>query len=75
MAYMTGRINLSISEEKLAQLIRKGSLCAADFSCLDHQSKQKVWQLCLICCQNRISCHQCTQTKCPQIERLINADK
>lgn len=42
MAYMTGRINLSISEEKLAQLIRKGSLCAADFSCLDHQSKQKV---------------------------------
>ncbi|PHY63365.1 hypothetical protein FJD32_012080 [Shewanella sp. LC6] len=75
MAYMAERINLSISEEKLAQLIREGSLCAADFSCLDNQSKRKVWQLCLICCQKRIGCQQCSQTSCPQIERLINADK
>ncbi|MDH0448730.1 MULTISPECIES: hypothetical protein [Shewanella] len=72
---MAERINLSISEEKLAQLIREGKLCAADFSCLDSQSKRKVWQLCLICCQKRISCQQCTQTNCSQIEFLVNADK
>ncbi|MFB2647211.1 hypothetical protein [Shewanella mangrovisoli] len=72
---MAERINLSISEEKLAQLIREGKLCAADFSCLDSQSKRKVWQLCLICCQKRISCQQCTHTSCSQIEFLVNADK
>ncbi|WP_039976895.1 hypothetical protein [Shewanella decolorationis] len=75
MAYTTERINLSISEEKLAQLIRDGSLCASDFRCLDAQSKQKVWQLCLICCQKRLSCSQCTQPSCSKIDILVNADK
>ena len=49
-------INLAISAEKLAKLIQSGQLCAADFRCLDQDSKQKVWQLCLLCCSNRVGC-------------------
>ncbi|MCL1088847.1 hypothetical protein L2744_04335 [Shewanella profunda] len=69
---MAERINLSISERKLAQLIRDGYVCAADFSCLDNQSKQKVWQLCLICCKKRIVCDQCVNLDCAQVENRIN---
>ncbi|MPY23905.1 hypothetical protein FM037_14330 [Shewanella psychropiezotolerans] len=50
------RVNLSISTEKLTQLIQDGVLCAADFRCLDQVSKQKVWQMCLWCCSKKISC-------------------
>uniref|UniRef100_E6XLF5 Uncharacterized protein n=1 Tax=Shewanella putrefaciens (strain 200) TaxID=399804 RepID=E6XLF5_SHEP2 len=69
---MTERINLSITERKLAQLIHDGYLCAADFSCLDSQSKQKVWQLCLICCKKRIFCDQCANQDCSQIGLRIS---
>lgn len=72
---MAERINLSISEQKLAQLIRDGHLCAADFSCLDSVSKRKVWQLCLICCKKRLFCRQCTYADCTQINIHIDADK
>lgn len=72
---MTKRINLSISEQKLAQLIHEGHLCAADFSCLDSQSKRQVWQLCLICCQKRITCQQCSFAECNKIPLRENADK
>lgn len=50
------RVNLSISTEKLTQLIQDGVLCAADFRCLDQASKQRVWQMCLWCCSKKISC-------------------
>lgn len=50
------RVNLSISTEKLAQLIQSGALCAAELRCLDQDSKQKVWQMCLWCCSKKICC-------------------
>lgn len=53
---MTTKVNLSISAEKLATLIQAGHLCAADFSCLDAESKQQVWQLCLWSCNKRVHC-------------------
>nr|WP_258406036.1 hypothetical protein [Shewanella acanthi] len=72
---MQERIHLSISVDKLAQLIRNGSLCAADFTCLDTQSKRQVWKLCLSCCQNGLSCAQCTHFNCRKISINANADK
>lgn len=72
---MAERINLSMPEQKLAQLIRNGHLCAADFSCLDSVSKRKVWQLCLICCKKRMFCHQSAYADCTQISIRIDADK
>ena len=58
---MANTIKLAISEEKLAKLILAGELCAADFSCLDKQSKQAVWRLCLWCCGKRSSCQHCNK--------------
>ncbi|MCH1930977.1 hypothetical protein L9G16_12345 [Shewanella sp. A25] len=72
---MQERIHLAISEDKLAQLMRNGSLCAADFSCLDAHSKRTVWKLCLSCCQNEVRCTQCTQLNWQQISIITNADK
>ncbi|MCH1920925.1 hypothetical protein L9G15_15985 [Shewanella sp. A3A] len=56
---MAKNINLAISEEKLAKLILAGELCAADIKCLDKESKQAVWRLCLWCCAKRTSCEHC----------------
>ncbi|MCS6190564.1 hypothetical protein [Shewanella baltica] len=72
---MNHQINLSISTHKLAQLIHDGHLCAADFRCLDSQSKQQVWQLCLICCQKRITCQKCTLSSCTKNLTSLDADK
>lgn len=60
---MAKNINLAISEETLAKLILAGELCAADIKCLDKESKQAVWRLCLWCCAKRASCQHC-QTPC-----------
>jgi hypothetical protein len=50
------KMNIAISVEKLASLIKAGHLCAADLQCLDKQTKQQLWQLCLWCCDKRIHC-------------------
>nr|WP_310734214.1 hypothetical protein [Shewanella sp. SR44-3] len=55
---MMDKMNLAISVEKLASLIKAGHLCAADLQCLDKQTKQRLWQLCLWCCDKRAVCTQ-----------------
>jgi hypothetical protein len=50
------KMNIAISVEKLASLIKAGHLCAADLQCLDKQTKQQLWQLCLWCCDKRVHC-------------------
>ena len=57
------RVNVSINTDKVAQLIKEGHLCAADLQCLDRDSKQTIWQLCLWSCQKRLICQnkQCQQ--------------
>ncbi len=60
----TQRVNLSISTQKLTQLIQSGVLCAADFRCLDQESKQKVWQMCLWCCSKKINCTNDCASSC-----------
>ncbi|QUM76822.1 hypothetical protein HWV00_11565 [Moritella sp. 24] len=59
---MSSKVNLSISTHKLAELIQAGHLCVADLNCLDAESKQQVWQLCLWSCNKRVHCTKpCTQ--------------
>ncbi|MGI2169993.1 hypothetical protein ACROAE_07315 [Shewanella sp. MF05960] len=58
------KINVAIESSKVAQLIKAGHLCAADLQCLDRDSKQTLWQLCLWSCQKT----QCQQN-CPLSEK------
>jgi len=44
------RVRLEISADRLHGLLKMGALCAADFRCLDCESKQCVWRLCLMNC-------------------------
>lgn len=60
---MSKLVNIAIPAEKLAKLIQQGQLCAADFSCLDTESKQQVWQLCLWSCKQRVHCSKVCQSK------------
>ncbi|MEC4724011.1 hypothetical protein HWQ46_00395 [Shewanella sp. D64] len=62
----TSQVNLSISADKLAKLIQAGDICAADFRCLDSDSKQIVWQLCLLCCSQRVGCLKPCSQSCSQ---------
>jgi hypothetical protein len=69
------QVNLSISADKLAKLIQSGYLCAADFHCLDQDSKQTVWQLCLLCCSQRVGClKSCSQNCAQSVNFLTNPD-
>ncbi len=54
---MQAKVNLAISVEKLAELIHDGHICVNDFTCLDGESKNQVWQLCLWCCNKKIHCN------------------
>ncbi|MCL1137313.1 hypothetical protein [Shewanella pneumatophori] len=67
MATPTRRLNISIPEDKIAQLIQQGLLCAADFKCLDSETKQAVWQLCLWSCEKRIHCDKQCQESCKSL--------
>ncbi len=44
------RVCVEISRDKLLELLRERQLCAADFTCLDGESKHCVWRLMLIAC-------------------------
>lgn len=43
-------VRLEMSEKTLKSLLTAGQVCAADFRCLDGESKQCLWQLCLETC-------------------------
>lgn len=43
-------LRVEISMATLARLLKAGQVCAADFQCLDHKSKQGLWRLCLDNC-------------------------
>ncbi|PKG73698.1 hypothetical protein CXF83_12870 [Shewanella sp. Choline-02u-19] len=64
MGSVSQNLNINISQQKMAQLIQQGHLCAADFKCLDAESKQTVWQLCLWCCEKRIHCEKACLSDC-----------
>ncbi|MDF0534957.1 hypothetical protein PY479_11805 [Shewanella sp. A32] len=66
---MARQIHIAISDTKLAELIMAGHLCAADLQCLDRESKQALWQLCLWSCAKRNQCRHCLK-KCGMAAQL-----
>lgn len=46
-ALLNGCLRLEISARTLLRLLASGRLCAADFRCLDCESKRCVWRLLL----------------------------
>jgi len=53
-------IQIDIEKDKLMHLFEQGVLCAADFRCLNVESKQQVSQLCLTSCGKRLKVIACT---------------
>jgi hypothetical protein len=58
---MGQEVKMKISVEKLAELFSAGLLCAADFQCLDCDSRDAIQQLCLKSCalQSDEKCQAC----------------
>ncbi len=51
MANANGKkVRVEVAEETLCRLLRAGQLCAAELRCLDCESKQCLWRLCLESC-------------------------
>ncbi|OEE57433.1 hypothetical protein A1OO_16225 [Enterovibrio norvegicus FF-33] len=48
------KVKIEISANTLERLFVQGQLCAAEFSCLNAESKQVVQSLCLNTCMHRI---------------------
>jgi hypothetical protein len=51
----TKRVRLEMSEDMLRRLLTAGQVCAADFRCLDCESKQCLWRLCLESCATNLT--------------------
>lgn len=43
-------VRVEVSDQLLKRLLRAGQVCAADFRCLDGESKHCLWRLCLESC-------------------------
>ena len=52
-------IQIEIDQDKLMHLFEQGVLCAADFRCLNSESKQQVTKLCLTNCSKRLQAIPC----------------
>ncbi|RJG42642.1 hypothetical protein [Motilimonas pumila] len=50
-SHASQRVQIDIPVAVLARLFSQGALCAAEFRCLDAESKQAIWQLCLNACE------------------------
>jgi hypothetical protein len=70
-ALANGCLRLEISAETLLRLLANGQLCAADFRCLDCESKQCIWRLLLMSCKTMLKpgsgcngcCSECGKVK------------
>lgn len=65
-------INLSLSEQKLAELFRLGVLCAADLSCSDTQSRDVIQRLCLQTCVEGLCSHCPHQAQCHKSQHAMS---
>jgi hypothetical protein len=48
-------VRLEMSEDMLRRLLTAGQVCAADFRCLDCESKDCLWRLCLESCAANVT--------------------
>ncbi len=70
------RIRLEMEPGVLYRLLVNGAISAADFRCMDCESKTCVWRLCLMSCGEKMNpggCRQCGG--CPNGNRNAGAVK
>ena len=68
-------IQLEVSLEKLESLFSKGEVCASDVHCLNCESKDCIWSMCLACCADRMNCQlkdESISKSCLPIIKSIN---
>ncbi|WP_261836284.1 hypothetical protein [Vibrio ishigakensis] len=72
MDHSSNRVQVELSTEKLEQLIQEGHICASQIRCLNSESKQTVWQMCLKICGKKMCQAQCLAVKRKQLkDRLL----
>ncbi|ANO32542.1 hypothetical protein BCT86_02960 [Vibrio breoganii] len=68
MDWNQNTVQVEISAEHIERLILDGHLCASQVKCLNSESKQKVWQMCLNICGKKMCRLHCLQTSHSTIE-------
>jgi hypothetical protein len=53
-------VRVEVEAETLNRLLAAGQVCAADFRCLDCESKRCIWRLCLINCASELKIGKAT---------------
>jgi hypothetical protein len=53
-------VRVHVDAKTLNRLIAAGQVCAADFRCLDCESKQCIWRLCLTNCASKLNTGKAT---------------
>ncbi|PMK66506.1 hypothetical protein BCT61_03300 [Vibrio breoganii] len=54
MDWNQNTVQVEISAEHIERLILDGHLCASQVKCLNSESKQKIWQMCLNICGKKM---------------------
>lgn len=65
----TEQVRLEIDADRLRRLLKMGALCAADFHCLDCESKQCVWRLLLMNCEKNLNAETGCNSRCSECGR------
>jgi hypothetical protein len=55
-------VRVEVEAETLNRLLAAGQVCAADFRCLDCESKRCIWRLCLINCASKLNSGKVTES-------------
>jgi hypothetical protein len=55
-------LRIEVGEEVILRLLEAGHVCAADFRCLDCESKKCIWRLCLESCAYKLKLNHATET-------------
>ncbi len=74
LSVMKDCLRLEVSAETLLRLLASGQLCAADFRCLDCESKQCVWRLLLMSCEKTLKPGTACDGHCSTCSRAVNED-
>lgn len=68
MDWNQNTVQVEISAKHIERLILDGHLCASQVKCLNSESKQKIWQMCLNICGKKMCRSQCLKTSHSTIE-------
>lgn len=66
---MKGCVQLELESAVLLRLLENGALCASEFRCLDCDSKQCVWRLCLMSCEKQLGANSGSCKNCGRCEK------